>query len=112
MLGSAAELGLEPGLTPLHDRSDETLDFLAGQRPFRMPEDHAEMDALHALGQVPPRNVSRYWTDSRVGPADRTTVSDSSAQGKSRATTSERSRTTGGNGGSGAILGHQPGPSQ
>ena len=46
------QLGLEPGLTRLDHRLHGTLDFLAGQRPLRMAEDHAEMDALLVLGQV------------------------------------------------------------
>ena len=49
--------------------------------------------------RLPPWKVSRYSTAARVGPAASTTAAARSAQLNERATTSDRSRTTAGNGG-------------
>ena len=107
--GSAPQLGLEPGLARLHDRpmtarsTSSPVSVRSGCRKTML-----KWTLCMSSGKVsPPERVQVLDGFRASDPPHRTTVSDSSAHGKTRATTSERSRTTAGNGGSGAMLGHQ-----
>ena len=89
---------------------DGLVDFLAGERALGMAEGHAEVDALLLVGEVPALEGVEIVDGGEVGAGGMATAADeSSAQGEDRATTRERSRTTAGNGGSGVVLGDEPG---